>query len=200
MHLLEVMIVRYQLIGGGRTGKLEISCARLAHQIYCKKVTTASQAKDALKDILPSDEDFRTSFANKQERNNQKIKYLLSRLEIQERRASGQSPLGDELEPRRSLTVEHVLPKSPGDEWQAPVKTDPTLPEECTARLGNICLLTSVNRSLGSKSFNEKKKVFSQSDLLLTGEIAKHHSWDRAAIDDRQAKLARLAASYWRFQ
>jgi hypothetical protein len=33
LYLLEVLIVRYQLVGGGRTDRLEIACARLAHRI-----------------------------------------------------------------------------------------------------------------------------------------------------------------------
>ena len=200
LHLMEVMIVRYQLIGGGRTGKLEISCARIAHRIFTQEIRTASEAKDALRDVLPSDDEFRSAFSNKQERNNQKVKYLLSRLEIQARRAAGHSPLGDELEPMRSLTVEHVFPKSPNEDWNTLLNTDPEFAEECTFKLGNICLLTSVNRSLGNKSFEEKKEVFEQSDLLLTKEIAEKRSWDRTTVDQRQTRLAALAVSYWRFQ
>ncbi|HKZ40418.1 MAG TPA: DUF262 domain-containing protein, partial [Candidatus Hodarchaeales archaeon] len=69
LHLLEIVIVRYQLIGGGRTGKLEISSAKLAEGIFSGKVETANGAKDWLKEVLPSDEDFRLAFLNKQERN-----------------------------------------------------------------------------------------------------------------------------------
>ena len=42
LHLLEVIIVGYQLVGGGRTGRLEIACARLAQSRYEDKCATAS--------------------------------------------------------------------------------------------------------------------------------------------------------------
>jgi hypothetical protein len=200
LHLLEVLIVRYQLIGGGRTGRLEISCARLAHRIYQKEVLTAVHARDAIRDIFPSDEDFRMSFLNKQERNNQKVKYILSQLEIQARRAEGKAPLGDELEPLRSLTVEHVFPRSPGSEWSTLLDADPLIQEECTFRLGNICLLTSVNRNLGNRPFSEKKETFKKSNLLLTSRISEAEVWDRSSIEKRQARLAKLAVTHWRFQ
>ena len=38
LWLLEVLIVRYQLVGGERTGRLEISCARLAKSIFDEKI------------------------------------------------------------------------------------------------------------------------------------------------------------------
>jgi len=200
LHLLEVLIVRYQLIGGGRTGRLEIACARLANRIYRSEVTTASAARDTLRDILPSDEEFRSAFILKQERNNQKAKYILSCLEIQCRRAEGNAPLGDELEPSTTLTVEHIFPKSVGTGWRPIVDADPTVPEECTYKLGNLCLLTSVNRNLGTSPFEEKKQTFLQSDLSLTREIAVELVWNRRSIEQRQARLASLAVAYWRFQ
>jgi len=200
LHLLEVLIVRYQLIGGGRTGRLEIASTRLAHKIYKGDVKSASQARDDLKDILPSDDEFRNSFLNKQERNNQKVKYILSHLEMQARRAQGKAPLGDELEPLRSLTVEHIFPRSPEGDWVSIIKADSTIQEECTYKLGNVCLLTTVNRNLGNSSFTDKKAVFAVSGLILTMKIPEEEAWDRAAIEKRQAYLAKLAVDYWRFQ
>jgi len=42
LRLLETLLVRYQLIGGGRTGRLEISCAGLASSVYAGTVGVAS--------------------------------------------------------------------------------------------------------------------------------------------------------------
>jgi len=200
LRFLEVLIVRYQLIGGGRTGRLEISCASLAHQIWEGKVNTASQAFVVMKDIYPSDDDFRSSFMFKQERNNQKARWILSKLEDQARQERLTDSPPHELEPSGSLTLEHILPKEPGENWNEVLKSDFSLVEDMLFRLGNMCLLSQINRKIGNKSFIDKKKVYSKSDLFLTQEVASYASWDRQAMDDRQKKLSKHAVALWRFQ
>jgi hypothetical protein len=199
LHFLEVLIVRYQLIGGLRTGRLEISCAALAHDIYRGDVNTGLEALRALKDILPSDNQFETAFREKHERNNKKARYLLQRLESQARKAAGKGMSAVELEPSGSLTVEHILPKKPGKEWAGVLQADPGMSDDCTYRLGNLCLLTAVNRDLGNKPFLKKKEVFARSDLVLTRGIAAWDEWNRQAIEDRQRAMAKLAVAAWRF-
>ncbi|CAN5749313.1 DUF262 domain-containing protein [soil metagenome] len=152
LRLLEVLIVRYQLIGGGRTGRLEISCARLAHRIYEGVCTNASEAATEIKDIFPDDDQFRESFKTKQERSTQKARYLLACLELQMRRAKMDNAFSEELHPSNSLTLEHILPKSPGEPWREILDKDPDFADEGTHRLGNLCLLTEVNKALGNPS------------------------------------------------
>jgi len=200
LHLLEVLIVRYQLIGGGRTGRLEISCAALAAAIYSRQVTAATVAFRALRDIYPSDTEFQAAFQIKQETNNRKAHYVLERLEQQARlrAASSRGPL--EMEPSANLTVEHVLPRNPGPGWNAVLQKDPNIAEECTYRLGNLCLLTTVNSKLGQESFDAKKTVYSASTLVLTKLVASESQWSRQAIEKLQGKMAKLAVAAWRFQ
>jgi hypothetical protein len=63
-----------------------------------------------------------------------------------------------------------------------------------------MTLLTNVNKELGRKSFDEKKKVFADSKLITTKSVADQSSWDRKAIEQRQQALAKLASAAWRFQ
>lgn len=198
LHLLEVLIVRYQLVGGERTGTLEISLARLAKMIFDTKITTASDAFKELRDIYPIDPDFQAAFQNKQERSNQKAQYLLRGLEKEERRLA--NPGMSKEEDLGALTVEHILPKAPGAKWDKVTKVDESLLEESVYKLGNMCLLTSVpNKDLGSASFEEKKQIYAKSKILLTKNLATVAAWNRQAIDHRQAHMAKLAASVWRF-
>ena len=44
MRMLEVLIVRYQFVGGGRTGALEIECARIAKRIFQGQVDLPPKA------------------------------------------------------------------------------------------------------------------------------------------------------------
>jgi hypothetical protein len=199
LRLLEVVIVRYLLIGGGNTGRFETTCAILARKIFAKEVKTASEASHDFKDIYPSDDDFRQAFSIKQERSNQKAAYFLRRLELEAQRVAA-AKLPGELTPGTSLTVEHILPKNPAKDWEPIVKADPELVQDCVFRLGNMTLLTNVNKELGRKSFDEKKKVFADSKLITTKSVADQSSWDRKAIEQRQQALAKLASAAWRFQ
>lgn len=199
LRLLEVLIVRYQLIGGGRTGRLEVNCARVAHRIFIGECRTASQAGELLKDVLPNDSEFKEAFNTKQEKNSQKARFILSKLENQLRLTRLSPTAARELEPSISLTLEHIFPKSPNEDWAEIVYTDSTFAEDCTYRLGNLCLLTNVNRSLGNKSFNEKKTTYEQSDLFLTKDLATHDNWDRENVERRQSEMSDLALAYWRF-
>jgi hypothetical protein len=198
LRLLEVGIVRYLLIVGGNTGRFETTCAILARKIYASEVTTATAAHAELANIYPTDDEFRHSFELKEEENNQKAQYFLRQLEIEAQRvARGEMP--GELEPG-TLTVEHIMPKNPGTEWEAVLARDPNVPEDCTYRLGNLCLLTEVNRRLARESFDTKKQTYGNSLLLSTKEIATHRAWGRQEIEARQADMARLAVATWRFQ
>lgn len=55
-----------------------------------------------------------------------------------------------------------------------------------------------MNRALGNESFERKKEVFAESDLLTTREIAELEEWDRAAVERRQSTMAKLAVALWR--
>jgi uncharacterized protein DUF1524/uncharacterized protein DUF262 len=198
LRLLEVCIVRYLLIGGGNTGRFETTCAILARKIYAQEIKTATVAHTELKDIYPSDDEFKRAFEIKEEDNNQKAQYFLRRLEIEEQRVQGGRMPG-ELEPGGALTVEHILPKNPGKEWSAALKADPELHADCLFQLGNLCLLTGVNKDIGRKGFDEKKKVYGISKLITTKSIANYQKWDRKSIVNRQKALANLATATWRF-
>src|SRR4029450_7783891 len=99
---------------GGRTGRLEISCARLAHRIFEGECTNTTQAASLLKDILPNDAQFREDFRTKEEKNSRKARYLLAALEHQARLAERGGVAAAELEPGGTLTLGDVFPKSPG--------------------------------------------------------------------------------------
>ena len=54
--------------------------------------------------------------------------------------------------------------------------------------------------TLGRSGFEVKKRVYADSQLETTRELAEKPSWDRKAIDHRQALMAKLATQAWRFQ
>ena len=198
LRLIEICTVRYLLIGAGATGRFETRCAVLAGKLYSGEITSASGALMELKDVYPSDEEFEQSFKFKEESSPAKAKYILNKMEIEEqRKLSG--PMGKEIGPL-SLTIEHIFPKNPGGQWADVVKNDPTIAEECTHRLGNLCLLAEINRDLGNDGFAQKKEVYGNSRLATTKELGGYAHWDRVSIERRQAQMARRATGVWRFQ
>jgi hypothetical protein len=199
LALLEVCIVRYLLIGGGNTGRFETTCAILARKIYAQEVKSALSAFTDLKEVYPIDEEFKRTFALKEEDNNQRAQYFLRRIEIERiRKDAGKMP--GELEPGKALTVEHIMPTKLGKDWKDALKADPELHEDCIYRLGNICLMTSANKDIGQKGFVDKKKLYVQITLPMTRDVAAYSEWNRESIENRQAALANLAVASWRFQ
>ena len=142
-------------------------------------------------------QEFKQAFRTKQERSNQKVQYFLKCIEQEAiRQQPGKTA---ELTPG-DLTVEHIMPRHPGDAWIDLTQKDTTIVEECAFRIGNTCLLADAgNIKAAGKSFDEKKKIFEKSALITTQAVAKHNIWDRQNIDHHQAYLAKLAASAWRF-
>jgi hypothetical protein len=200
IRLLEIIIVRWQLIGEERTGALEIQCAKLAEQIWTEKVKTGSEAFTSISSLYQGDEIFQQKFAKKEGLTNQKAIYLLRKLEQQERDAQRGSA-GRELTPGSNLSLEHILPKSPGEEWVEVLDVDPRLLDDCVLRLGNMCLLTEGrNREAARAGFERKKQLYANSDLLTTRTVGDYANWDRTAIDRHQAWLAARATAVWRFQ
>ncbi|MEQ8397902.1 DUF262 domain-containing protein [Thalassobaculum sp.] len=199
LWLMEVVSVRWQLIGGHRTGVLEIQAARLAHKIWSKEVTSASAAREAVSSVYVKDDDFHNEFIAKSNLTNKNASSILRRLESQEIQLS-RGVDAKELGPTQALTLEHILPKNPGNEWNSETSIDKDITLECAGLIGNMCLLTAGrNRMLGRKHVREKSIAYAKSDLLLTKSIGERDRWCRDDIMTRQAYLASLAVKLWRF-
>ena len=197
LKLLEVIAVRYQLVARGRPGRIESLGARLAKAITEGAISTASTAFTELRELYIPDDQFRSDFASKTERESKKAAYLLRGLEHQAL-VRANDPHQSETRPHL-VTIEHILPKSPGKEWPVELRKDTDLHKDYLFRLGNLCLLDN-NNALGNKEFAEKKKHYATSKLLTTKSVAKFDVWDMDAINARQLEFASHAVSEWRFQ
>jgi uncharacterized protein with ParB-like and HNH nuclease domain len=194
LDFLEVFIVRYQLIVGGRTGLIEIACANLARKIFDGSIVKASKAKNELMYLYPDDKTFYESFLNKQEKTSKKAYLLLHKLEIQRQKEAGKTL---EFQPYFDLTIEHILPKNPNHDWFK-VFSDKTKDlEEYKYKLGNLCLLGEVNKSLGSKGYSEKVVEYRKTSILLTSMVSDFDTWNYESIDSRQKTMAELALRTW---
>ena len=197
---LEVITVRYQLVGQGRTGALEIASARAAHGITNGDLKSPNQVWQEYSSIVPNDGDFRESFFRWSDIKPVRARYVLAELEKAEYRQSHDGAQPDEIPPWEELTLEHILPVNPGVEWSAELKADKNLIREYIKRLGNLCLLpTGSNKKASANSFASKSKgIYAGSGLTLTSEISMDYGdWNAKSIELRQRRLADLAILAW---
>lgn len=93
-----------------------------------------------------------------------------------------------------AITLEHVLPLEPGADWKASADAA----RAAQKLLGNMALVReSVNRDLGNRPFAEKRPVLDGSGYDLTRWVAEYDDWDLPQIQDRQARMAKLAVQTW---
>ena len=104
------------------------------------------------------------------------------------------------LKPRDTLTVEHVLPKSPADgQWQNFTDSER---RAYTYQLGNLLLIdgpSGANDDLANKEWPAKKALIKSwsPQTPLTDEALKSRDWTTATIDKRGDSLAKLAVKTW---
>lgn len=195
-HLV-TLTVRYQTVGKGRTGLLEIATARAALGISSKGLNTPQKVWTSLRSLLPSDRDFAAEFKRYGETKPARARYILRELEAAAYRKehSGENP---ELVPWEDLTLEHIFPRNPSAEWNDQLKATPELAEE-VHKLGNLCLLTErPNKELANAGFPKKVRLYRKSRLQLTSSIARNFTeWTPSSVDMRQDQLAQIALEAW---
>ena len=199
-HLVN-LIVRYQLVGRGRTGRLEIKASSVATAIFNRKLKTSKAIWDDLKNLLPSDSEFEEDFRRYEEPKAPRARWVLRELEIEAWRQANpgkavqQAPLTDP----EKVNLEHILPKNPGVAWGAVMQTEAELVSDCVDMLGNLCLLDKPsNKKQAAKGFSDKVALYKQSEFLLTCDLATNYTqWNRDTIENRQAQLAKLALRAW---
>jgi Protein of unknown function (DUF1524) len=146
-----------------------------------------------LQSIIPSDDEFEKAFAIARVTKGTLARYYLTALEHEA--ASIKEPELVPNEDEEQVNLEHVLPKSASTGWAKFTDDDR---KAYTNRMGNMVLLQkSKNNRIGNKSFSAKKPILSASALKLTKQAGSESEWTPAAIEQRQAKLAKLAVKTW---
>jgi hypothetical protein len=122
LWLLECAAVRHQLVLRRRPGRVESLSGRAAKDIFGGKISTATEVFGLIRELYVPNEEFQLAFESHSESSGKKIRYLLAGTERQSITQKGKTLVG-ELEPA-GLTVEHILPKSPSQEWNEIVAQD----------------------------------------------------------------------------
>lgn len=186
---------RYNVISNLQAAEQERTYSRVAIGISNGNLTSAGDVIRELRSIYPSDEVFRANFTTKvfdtsNSRNKQVVRYILAKIDAQTAGIPFSSPSPD-------ITVEHILPENPAENW--PQFNDVDAASD-VYRIGNMMLLEErLNREAGNASFLDKKKVFERSNLVTPRAIAlEDGDWDSGKIQIRQQALATTATGIWR--
>jgi hypothetical protein len=200
---LILLTVRYQIVGQRRTGPLEIACARVANLIHMGQIRSNEDFWREINTIVPGDEEFLTDFLRFSDRKAKRVAYFLAQLELTARRKEGleTEDLQRIAHCPEDLSLDFVVPKKLGPEWNFLAQSDPEIVEQWLYRLGNRVLIDPEIESAGLTTFSFTQKVmevYSRSRFLLT----KHVTTDilkkgRAALENRQRILSDLAVATW---
>ena len=196
MKLMVSWLVRNLITGSLGGGTLELEYAKQAREIMKGKIKNTKKLRESLKDIIPSDNDFKTKFINARTSKEKYARYYLRSIENYNNKGVNNSP--SELLVNSSsddVNLEHILPKNPEKNWP---KFSPEEVNEYKNRIGNLSLMQAIsNSSHSNASFNIKKKQYKQSKLWITNMICDYAVWNTDNIIDRQTQLAEIAVEVW---
>ena len=181
---------RYNIISGLNPNDQETVYNELSQSIR----TNNNYDRTIIKKIDPKDDSFVTAFSNKEfkrtTRNHKIVKYILSKVE--RKLYSADIDLFSDL-----YTIEHVMPESNDARWE---HIPDEVFERCIYRLGNLVILENkLNKESGTKSYKDKKLIYSKSSLLTTQSIPQHYDeWGEDEINSRQRQIAHQAKQIWK--
>ena len=174
-------------------GRVESIYAGLAHSIHTKTdIRTAKALAERMAPNIANDKDFETAFATAYVSKSKLARYYLATLE----RTAGGKALSELVlnEDTKAVNLEHILPVNPPSDETGDVDDAAGY----ASRIGNLVLLNARgNSAAGNAAFDAKRPVFAASAFMLTKEVAAYAEWGPSEIDDRQLKLAKLAAKTW---
>jgi hypothetical protein len=180
------------LLSSVQPGALEHPHGISAKKIAAGDIQTVKQLLSELANVIPNDEKFKAAAAVASVPKAHLARYYLRALQMQ---SDGQSEPQYIPNDSSQVTLEHILPENPQDNWSH-------IPEDTAKayykRLGNQALLAgTVNSKLGNAGYAEKKQALAESPFSLTKEAAKFNSWGVDEITKRQERLAELAIKTW---
>lgn len=195
LRACSIISFRYNVIGNFATNEQERVYNSVAEKIAKNQLKSAADIIRALRQIYPPDDQFYSTFSEKQirttsARNRQVMRYILFEIE---RQVANQA--FDYTSDK--YNIEHILPEHPTENWIA--FTDDQA-DRCVYRIGNLTPLeATANRDIGNKSYEEKRGIYEQCAFEITRRVAGDNlEWTPERVASRQQWLANQAKAIWR--
>ena len=140
----------------------------------------------------PEDDDFYQSFITQtvyKKSDTARVKLILESLE----ESSGKK----ERVKTEELTIDHIMPQTLTSEWKKTLGANyNSIKKKWLHTLGNLTL-TGYNSELSNKTFDEKKKIYQESNVYLNKYFQKINDWNEESIKQRAETLANTAIKLW---
>ncbi len=186
-----IIAFRYNVISGMHTNEQERVYSQTAQDITAGKIKERTSLLKSLSPLYVSDHVFRSHFNEKEfltpnSHQNKVVRYIL--LQLEKKRTQAQYDIGDS-----TITIEHVYPQRPNQEW-------PEEDKHAIYLLGNMTLLErNKNRDCENLGYAKKRAVLSQSTFTTSQQLAdKYEEWTLANVYENQRNLAKEAIQIWR--
>ena len=193
LKVITSWLIRNLIVGALGGGTLEKEYANKAKDVFDGKFKKTKELREALKSIIPQDEEFKERFKIATVSKEKLARYYLKAIENYHRGEDNPELLVNSNPD--SVNLEHILPKNPEDNW-------PNFNEEevntYVKRIGNLTLMkTKENNDFKSSAFSTKKEKYKESELWITNSLNEYEDWTRESINKRQNLLADLAVKTW---
>jgi hypothetical protein len=197
IRLVEALAFRWTSVAGKNAQQLESLFQAAARDFVELGASALPIVEKRLTEALPSSDEFEAPFRHKRMGTQYVARYMLRRLETVVSR-------GNEVHGPQKVHIEHIMPQTLSAEWCKSLGSDASeLHASAVHRWGNLTLLSSkLNRKLQNKSFEEKKKIYSDPSqsgtaVALTQMIGRCKSWGPKEIDARQVWMGAIANQVW---
>ena len=153
----------------------------------CEKVALVLAGKKG-KVIFPDDELLKDKVLLRNSYKFPHIKYVLEQVERRQ---------GKEVVAFDELTIEHIMPQTLTAKWKIDLGKKATeIYEKYVHCIGNLTL-TGYNSEMSNDSFEEKKKVYKESNIYISKQISNVDTWGEAEINKRSEWLIKEICSIW---
>jgi len=154
----------------------------------CDKVAVVFASKKG-KVIFPDDSLMREKLLSKDCYKFPHIKFVLEQIE---------SSKGKEVVDFEKLTIEHIMPQTLTTQWKSDLgKEALEIYDKYLHVIGNLSL-TAYNSEMANNSYEDKRKVYLDSNIYLNREIAEHKTWGKREIVDRCSNMIEEICMLWK--
>lgn len=138
---------------------------------------------------FPRDDEFKEELKRIPLYTNAVCKYVLTRLNGNHR----------EMAEPDKLNIEHIMPQNLDERWKSNLGDNhEEVHERYLHTIGNLTL-TAYNSELGNMQFSAKRKIYNDSMIAMTRDLASFGRWGEKEIRERSRRLAEQAVRIWAY-
>jgi uncharacterized protein with ParB-like and HNH nuclease domain len=185
-------VFRYQTIGEMENKEMERLFSGISIDIRKRNLKNSKEVALRMKILYPTDDAFKASFIVKTVKSRGIARYILTEIE--------HFLAGEKEKVAATISLEHILPINPDNEWKSFLKLHNMEKAELIYRLGNYTLLTKKVNKIAQNRFFDKKRSewYQESDLKINIPLKTLKKWTTKEIQQRQEWMSNHAIKIWK--